>query len=725
MSPSLMTLASDSAKLHPVPYFAPKATPPVLAPFPFEDVQPPKRQRRAPLAPQPEAPLCHAPDKRPRTPPRAPPPNDFFTPEPSYSVTDRSPLHLAVLHSKFDEAKSLLQAGADVEARDSNGETPLHYAAEHDFIHLLELLLHRGADPYAVDKLGDTPLHAAAAAGKSGTAMLLLRTMQKDRRHLPAWPDEARVHALLTGFRQGPEDTNMYSAVDRLMHDLTGSSTNLNNDFDVLKYVGHLLSLKDMVVCLPAEGWNQVGFFFQRLRSFVTMYLHPAPLPASLAALMTANEARALLEREIVGMLTSLNVMRHVRDTRRLNEPPRHAICSIMATQIMDTVADLKHGEGFTLPLGLPTHAIYLNLMPQVIGDREVMAFRLDNLGLGCDVATSKDARGRVPPFAFNLPKDYMESPAGKTRVGELVAQLLQYLTDPQVGIDMVYAQMTLLLRELHASYPTALIDSVDQDKYARDPQTVGNCSLKNHSAGIWTRLAMAMEAKAPNATPETQHDLGAQLWRWVSKQEITLALTRMHEFVVTPRAMLYRHELLKADQLRQIIVHPHGSGEVEAFLASPFREGVAVALSADDVQPVVHQGRLDDLKALLAHGFDPLTKPKVRDDGTLLHTAVRSESAQAAEMVQLLLAHGCLPSAQDDRKRTPFMLAAELGQADVMAALQPCSSEADRQAALASLRGQIHNLQRSLGMLVPGPAACFTTPAPETTRQAGIVTLG
>ena len=714
MSPSSMTLASHSV-MTPAQSMGPAVQPPQAGARPAWEaaawLAQSKRQRpdMGPLVP----PQTHAQVGNLGSLP--PPPGDFFMPQPSYPVRGRSPLHQAVLGNQFDRAKQLVAQGADVNARDSNGETPLHCAAECDFIHMLELLLWHGADPFAVDNLGDTPMHAAAAGGKSGTAILLVRSMQGSPRPLPMWPNAQHVRAVLNSFQPSQADANRYAAVDRLMHELTGSVANLNNDFDVLKYVGHLLSLNDMVVCLPAEGWNQVGFFYQRLRSFVSMFLNPAPLPEDLQGLLHPEEARKLVEREIVGMLTSLNVMRHVRDTRRLNEPPRHAICALMAEQIMNHLAGLRHGEGFTLPLGLPSHAIYMNLMPQQVGERAVMTFRLDNLGLGSEVATSKDARGRVPPFAFNLPMEYLATAAGKARLGELLAQLLFYLTDPQIGIDMVYAQLTLLLRELHGAYPTALIDAVDQDKYARDPQTVGNCSLKNHSAGVWTRLAMAIEAKVPNAPPQVQHSLGATLWRWVSKQEILLALGRMHEFVITPKALLYRHQELKGEQLRKLIDNDqtHGQGDIDAFLTHPFRERVAATLIAEDVQSLVAEGQVDDLKALLAHGFNPLSDPAVPKDGTLLHTAVRSESPRAADMVHLLLAHGALPTSVDGRGRTPFMLAAQLGRTEAMAVLAPFTSPADRQAALPALAAQLQDLQRTLGLLTG------TAPAPSMNPRA------
>ena len=75
-----------------------------------------------------------------------------------YKIT---PLHSAASGNKTAEAKRLLAAGADANARDFQGSTPLHYAA-HDFgADVIPVLLAAGADVNAKDQNGDTPLHLA------------------------------------------------------------------------------------------------------------------------------------------------------------------------------------------------------------------------------------------------------------------------------------------------------------------------------------------------------------------------------------------------------------------------------------------------------------------------------------------------------------------------------------------------------------------------------------
>ncbi len=126
-----------------------------------------------------------------------PAPHDGFT-----------PLHLAVQERRVEAIKILIEAGADLEARDRNGKTPLAWGPfayrsqeKHVYEQLgkphqtmsvdpgeaigINLLLDAGAKIGTTDDAGDTPLHEAVRLGSlRGTEALLLRgakTLVKNR----------------------------------------------------------------------------------------------------------------------------------------------------------------------------------------------------------------------------------------------------------------------------------------------------------------------------------------------------------------------------------------------------------------------------------------------------------------------------------------------------------------------------------------------------------------
>jgi len=77
----------------------------------------------------------------------------------------QTPLHRAVSIDSpqvFKIIKLLIGKGANVHARDKLGQTPLHYAVSSDSPHaqaIVELLLKCGANVNAIDNMGQTPLH--------------------------------------------------------------------------------------------------------------------------------------------------------------------------------------------------------------------------------------------------------------------------------------------------------------------------------------------------------------------------------------------------------------------------------------------------------------------------------------------------------------------------------------------------------------------------------------
>ena len=74
----------------------------------------------------------------------------------------QTPLHKAVIKKHFWMANELILAGADVEAKDATRRTALHYAVKGKSVELVDMLLDYGANPDVQDQGLDSPRREAA-----------------------------------------------------------------------------------------------------------------------------------------------------------------------------------------------------------------------------------------------------------------------------------------------------------------------------------------------------------------------------------------------------------------------------------------------------------------------------------------------------------------------------------------------------------------------------------
>ncbi|XP_046984027.1 TD and POZ domain-containing protein 1-like [Schistocerca americana] len=133
---------------------------------PNSDSQPHSGHSRTPAAAAPPTSARHT-----------PPPDDAAVSRfRSLSGAERSrKLREAAKKVAVEEVRLLLAAGADVGARDVDGETALHWAALRGHAAVVRLLLSAASDPDARDQWWRTPLHWAARNGHAEAAAALLQ----------------------------------------------------------------------------------------------------------------------------------------------------------------------------------------------------------------------------------------------------------------------------------------------------------------------------------------------------------------------------------------------------------------------------------------------------------------------------------------------------------------------------------------------------------------------
>ena len=86
-----------------------------------------------------------------------------------------TPIHMAAMLCYDENLRVLIELGANIEARDKKGRTPLMYAAIERYSDPMEVLLAAGANVYARDHHGRTPLLHAANDGYDELVKMLLQ----------------------------------------------------------------------------------------------------------------------------------------------------------------------------------------------------------------------------------------------------------------------------------------------------------------------------------------------------------------------------------------------------------------------------------------------------------------------------------------------------------------------------------------------------------------------
>jgi len=195
----------------------------------------------------------------------------------SYALLkELTPLHLAALYCHEQVVRALIEAGADVDAKDALGLTPLHYAS---CASVAALLLDAGADVDAAGATGLTPLHLAL--DRPLARLLIARGADKNKRdacgntplHLAAVNGldmrSARRRALEPGVTfsttaaPAPEQGSLAAWLVRLGFELDRALRDLLESFDV---AGELLD-QGATPGVPNDAGKTPDDVYSELRS--------------------------------------------------------------------------------------------------------------------------------------------------------------------------------------------------------------------------------------------------------------------------------------------------------------------------------------------------------------------------------------------------------------------------------------------------------------------------
>jgi ankyrin repeat protein len=161
----------------------------------------------------------------------------------------------------------LLIHGAEAEAQDNHGWAPLHYACCNGHLPVVKALLGRAANILAVNSYGELPIHGAVNEGKSEVSKYLLQMFYATTRRLP-------LHELLKDLTW-IGDPNTISAPP-LRFALHRNVLGMEDVVEILEYLvdrdPELLNSPDQDGSLPLHVACRRGVSFTVVQSLVNLY---------------------------------------------------------------------------------------------------------------------------------------------------------------------------------------------------------------------------------------------------------------------------------------------------------------------------------------------------------------------------------------------------------------------------------------------------------------------
>ncbi|KAL1791829.1 hypothetical protein ACET3X_009580 [Alternaria dauci] len=163
-------------------------------------------------------------------------------------------MHVAVHYKQKSLVDQLRRAGADIDAKDNDGNTPFLIACRGD-VELVNFLATRCADVTAIDNHGHGALHVAAAYGKTDVIEFLLDLNVADEQPLMDLNlcDFAGHTPLIAAILAGHEDAALYL----LERGASTSSLTRDKGRSALHYAAEM-GMQHVVEKISAQGWSHI-----------------------------------------------------------------------------------------------------------------------------------------------------------------------------------------------------------------------------------------------------------------------------------------------------------------------------------------------------------------------------------------------------------------------------------------------------------------------------------